>query len=527
MKGRIATPSRAMNHVLAYSQELCSNINEDLERARTSSQDEINELSKGYKHSVAGCGVPILDLLQRQSAVACRRDGNFTLLQRRLDDLISLATEKFYAYPFREVPECWRRLFTDASIVKAASMLAKGTWVSDGASLGGETYSDLDSSVLDDVVKTLDMACIMAGAPGPSRRDWIEQMMHLLSQACDPASDASPGRACKRRKLDGVAEKDIFPTSAVYVPPSNRPIDKTSAPSLDRFAKHMHHPLDPAVGPIPLVIQDSLDHWPARSERPWNRPSYLLSKTLGGRRMVPIEVGRSYVDEGWGQKIIPFKKFMQDYLLPTDQDPLEPPNSHHRKEPEGETDGPDSKARLRPTGYLAQHDLFTQIPSLRSDIGIPDFCYVPPPSPHPSSPLAAKHGKMRELHEPLLNAWFGPAGTISPLHTDPYHNILAQVVGRKYLRLYAPRESGKLYARGVEEGGVDMGNTSALDVGVLEGWDGTPEESACARAKFALYEEAEYVDCILEEGECLYIPVGWWHYVRSLSVSFSVSFWWN
>lgn len=134
---------------------------------------------------------------------------------------------------------------------------------------------------------------------------------------------------------------------------------------------------------------------------------------------------------------------------------------------------------------------------------------------------------MPELDEPLLNAWFGPAGTISPLHTDPYHNILSQVVGRKYIRLYAPRESGKLYARGVEDGGVDMENTSEVDIGPLSGWDGTEQEKAKAHEKFPSFKDAQFVDCILEEGECLYIPVGWWHYVRSLSVSFSVSFWFN
>jgi lysine-specific demethylase 8 len=131
------------------------------------------------------------------------------------------------------------------------------------------------------------------------------------------------------------------------------------------------------------------------------------------------------------------------------------------------------------------------------------------------------------LDDPLLNAWFGPAGTISPLHTDPYHNILAQVVGRKYVRLYAPPESEKLYARGVEDGGVDMSNTSAIDVGVLAGWDGTEDDQKAAHIQCPLFKEAEFVDCILEEGECLYIPVGWWHYVRSVSVSFSVSFWFN
>lgn len=34
-------------------------------------------------------------------------------------------------------------------------------------------------------------------------------------------------------------------------------------------------------------------------------------------------------------------------------------------------------------------------------------------------------------------------------------------------------------------------------------------------------------DCVLEAGQMLFIPPGWWHYVKSTTVSFSVSFWWR
>lgn len=109
-----------------------------------------------------------------------------------------------------------------------------------------------------------------------------------------------------------------------------------------------------------------------------------------------------------------------------------------------------------------------------------------------------------------VNAWFGPRGTVSPLHFDPKDNLLCQVVGAKYLRLYAPRESEKLYP-------VDglLANTSQVQVDA-------PDLDA-----FPAFQDAAYVECVLREGEMLYIPPRYWHFVRSLTTSFSVSFWWS
>ena len=45
--------------------------------------------------------------------------------------------------------------------------------------------------------------------------------------------------------------------------------------------------------------------------------------------------------------------------------------------------------------------------------------------------------------------------------------------------------------------------------------------------RFPDFPALEHFDAILAPGDMLYIPPRWWHYVKSLSVSFSVSFWWQ
>jgi hypothetical protein len=402
----------------------------------------------------------LINPLDNDPIQRCGQDVSNELLKIP-DGLICLSHEKLHVFPFKDVDECWRRLYTDASIAKALLTIkahlsenkASATW-------------------LDDVVRALDMALIMTGAP--LREKMVEDLLDKLQQL---SFDERPLR--KRRKRE-----HAFPVKQFREPEVNFPIAR-SAMSITAFERHLNKA-------VPHVITGALEHWPALHDRPWSDPSYLMDKTLGGRRLVPVELGRSYTDEGWGQKIITFGEFMDTYIL----------------DPQGES-----------LGYLAQHDLFAQIPSLRNDISVPDLCYADPPPPPDGSSVAEK--KILHLEEPLLNAWFGPAGTISPLHTDPYHNILCQVVGKKYVRLYSPDQSEKLYPRGTEDG-IDMSNTSRVP---LEQVEMNLEDDIAG--EFGQFAEARYVETILNEGESLYIPVSWWHYVRSLTVSFSVSFWWN
>ena len=44
--------------------------------------------------------------------------------------------------------------------------------------------------------------------------------------------------------------------------------------------------------------------------------------------------------------------------------------------------------------------------------------------------------------------------------------------------------------------------------------------------KYPKYKDALYSDIILEPGDQLFIPSKYWHYVQSVTPSFSVSHWW-
>jgi hypothetical protein len=100
--------------------------------------------------------------------------------------------------------------------------------------------------------------------------------------------------------------------------------------------------------------------------------------------------------------------------------------------------------------------------------------------------------------------WFGPAGTVTPLHHDPVNLMLAQVVGRKRIKLFPPQQTPFLYNQ----------------VGVFSKVD--PEHPNLE--KYPLFQQAKPIEVILEPGEVIFIPVGWWHHVKSLDLSISVSF---
>jgi len=103
-----------------------------------------------------------------------------------------------------------------------------------------------------------------------------------------------------------------------------------------------------------------------------------------------------------------------------------------------------------------------------------------------------------------LFLWYGPAGTVTPLHYDTLNVLLAQVSGRKKVTLMPSFQTHLVYNH--------IGVYSQVDC------------EAPDYDRYPLFRKVSPLVVVLEPGEALFIPVGWWHHVRSLDVSISVSF---
>ena len=131
--------------------------------------------------------------------------------------------------------------------------------------------------------------------------------------------------------------------------------------------------------------------------------------------------------------------------------------------------------------YLIARNLFfkqdPRLHALFNDLDASDFCDV-------------------KRQETSIALWFGPAGTLTPLHHDTCNILFTQIWGEKHFILIPPNEQ-------------DLFKHSKSMYCSLN-----PEDQKLSPRQ---------IECTLKPGQTLFIPAGWWHQVRSLSPSISVA----
>ena len=118
-------------------------------------------------------------------------------------------------------------------------------------------------------------------------------------------------------------------------------------------------------------------------------------------------------------------------------------------------------------------------------------------------PLMAEYLKTDSITYPGF-FWYGPKGTITPLHHDLTNNFMAQVQGRKLVRLFSPTHLPNVYNNYNVYSPVDLGN---IDY-----------------AQFPQFKNIKIMDVIIEPGDLLFLPVGYWHYVLGLETSITMTY---
>ena len=125
------------------------------------------------------------------------------------------------------------------------------------------------------------------------------------------------------------------------------------------------------------------------------------------------------------------------------------------------------------------------------------------------APLLADIGRLPQVCDRAdlgrsSSFWFGPAGTVTPLHHDTLMLFHTQVVGRKRWRFISPLQIAHLYNYNNVFSPIDLDRPDLH--------------------RYPDFAKAQVLEVIVEPGETVFLPLGWWHQVTSLDVSLSFSY---
>ncbi|HEY3821315.1 MAG TPA: cupin-like domain-containing protein [Polyangiaceae bacterium] len=218
-------------------------------------------------------------------------------------------------------------------------------------------------------------------------------------------------------------------------------------PPLEEVAPYVAHRL-------PVVIEGALDGWSAIS-----RWTFDHLRRAGRGRRVEVQSRRSDHPTDFAYRDVDFDAFVESIEDGTGRD------------------------------YLAAYPLIENLPMLAGDVSVPR--YASPPTVPP-------------------RLFIGPRGSLTPLHYDLGHSLVAQVLGRKRIILLEFRRRDILRDRELWRPGW---LSFAVDA---EGVDAGGGIRASRRW-----------ECIAAPGDLVFLPSRRHHFVRSLDDGVSVSFFWH
>ncbi|MFN0180504.1 MAG: cupin-like domain-containing protein [Gemmatimonadales bacterium] len=110
------------------------------------------------------------------------------------------------------------------------------------------------------------------------------------------------------------------------------------------------------------------------------------------------------------------------------------------------------------------------------------------------------------------NFWMQPAKATTHLHWDGHPGLLALHRGEKRVVLYSPEQHPLLYPTEPNAATVNWSRVNVL----------APDLS-----DFPLFRDVRPLEGVIAEGEMLFIPRFWWHFVLTSEASIGVNCWWE
>ncbi|EIM85642.1 Clavaminate synthase-like protein [Stereum hirsutum FP-91666 SS1] len=187
--------------------------------------------------------------------------------------------------------------------------------------------------------------------------------------------------------------------------------------------------------------------------------------------------------------------------------------------------------------YLAQSSLSSLPPELLASLPKPEFVISSYTSPPSSTTLTSSPRLSGNPGDNIYGSslWLGLALTETPLHRDPNHGLLMMLAGRKRIRVVSPRVGKDIFdtvkARTITRSSMDghdggRGRVRGKEMMIGDEREGL-DEIVWGPQDGRSGKSWEGFDGVLDVGDAVFLPMGWWHSLKGVGEGMvgSVNWW--